>query len=158
MARFVMPVLFVADIEVSKQFYKDVFGLSIEHDFGANVVFADAFSLWQRDSAFGIIHDSKPGPAPHGKEIELYFETGDLETRAAALRGIKEVTLVHDIVEQPWGQRAFRFQDPDGFIIEVAETMDSVVLRLLRAGMGGEEVHKKTMMPLDHIQDLAKQL
>ena len=31
------------------------------------------------------------------------------------------VDLIHPIVEQAWGQRVFRFHDPDGHAVEIGE-------------------------------------
>ena len=48
--------------------------------------------------------------------------------------------FVHGIVEQPWGSRAFRVYDPDRNIVELAEPMDSVAIRLFQSGITMEEV------------------
>ena len=50
-----MTVIFVEDISISKNFYQDIFGLEIEMDFGENVVFKKAFSIWQTKLAEKII-------------------------------------------------------------------------------------------------------
>jgi hypothetical protein len=39
------------------------------------------------------------------------------------------------LLEHSWGQRAVRFRDPDGHIIEVGEDMCMVVYRFLDSGM-----------------------
>ena len=39
--------LFVKDIETSKKFYIDLLGLSIDLDFGKNVIFKNGFAIWE---------------------------------------------------------------------------------------------------------------
>jgi catechol 2,3-dioxygenase-like lactoylglutathione lyase family enzyme len=39
--------LFVRDIEISKQFYSDVLGLTIDLDFGKNVIYKNGFAIWE---------------------------------------------------------------------------------------------------------------
>ena len=65
---------------------------------------------------------------------ELYFETEDLDAFEERLRSMP-ISYVHPVHQQPWGQRAMRFYDPDGHIIEVGETMPSVVRRFLAQGL-----------------------
>ena len=60
---------------------------------------------------------------------------------------VKEKTkVIHSIREHSWGQRAFRVYDPDDHIIEFAESMESVVLRLHMKGFSIGEIAKKSMM------------
>jgi uncharacterized glyoxalase superfamily protein PhnB len=40
-----------------------------------------------------------------------------------ASRVVDRVDLIHPIVEQAWGQRVFRFYDPDGHAVEVGEPL-----------------------------------
>ena len=39
--------LFVKDIETSKKFYIDLLGMSIDLDFGKNVIFKNGFAIWE---------------------------------------------------------------------------------------------------------------
>jgi hypothetical protein len=55
-------------------------------------------------------------------------------------------------MEHSWGQRAFRVYDPDDYIIEFAESMENVVLRLYNQDLGVEEIAKKSMMPMVFIK------
>ncbi len=49
----------------------------------------------------------------------LYFETSDLEGVFARLQN--QVKLIHPIKQQAWGQKVFRFYDPDHHVIEIGE-------------------------------------
>ena len=164
--KFVMPVIFVQDMARSREFYQKLFNLEIEHDFGANISFKNGFSLWEKGSAMSIIHgvqnkehsstdqDSMPGlrpsPLPY-KELELYFETEDMDTVSHEL-ATQKLDLIHDLKEEPWGQRTIRFYDPDGFIVEVAETMDAVILRLAAQGMSVADVAARTQHPVQYVE------
>ncbi len=60
--------------------------------------------------------------APYGRRnLVLYFENEDLD--AAFNRIAEHVDLIHEVRRQFWGQRVFRFFDPDGHIIEIGEPM-----------------------------------
>ena len=61
------------------------------------------------------------------------------------------VEVLHEIREYPWGQRVFRFYDPDGHIIELSEAMDYVAGRFLAQGMTPEETAERTTFPLEVI-------
>ena len=65
---------------------------------------------------------------------------------------VEEVEVIHSIQEHPWGQRAFRIYDPDNHILEFAESMENVVLRLNMEGLSLEEIGKKSMMPMEFIR------
>ena len=59
--------------------------------------------------------------------MEIYFEIPNLDE----IQKLKNNTeIIYSIREHPWGQRAFRIYDPDHHIIEIAESMSSVVIRL----------------------------
>lgn len=158
MPGFVMPVLLVQDVQESVAFYQQLFELRVAFDVGAYVVFENAFALWQRDNARGLMQDTSPPPATAGKDTELCFETADIEAFAATLRKRKDISLLHDLKTEPWGQRTVRLHDLDGFVVEVAESMDDVARRLLRDGLGAEEVQLRTMMPLERIENLAQDI
>ncbi|HBH0778808.1 TPA: glyoxalase/bleomycin resistance/dioxygenase family protein, partial [Clostridioides difficile] len=45
----------------------------------------------------------------------------------------------------------FRFYDFDKNIIEISESMESVIKRLLKQGLALEEISKRTMYPVEFI-------
>ena len=147
-----MTVIFVEDIAVSKAFYQNMFDLEIEMDFGENVVFKKAFSIWQRKRAEKIIFQMEK--ETQGKKefnnVELYFETNDIDS-IWKKASIANVEIIHLIKEESWGQRVFRIYDPDRFIIEVAEPMSEVIKRLHHLGLSKEGISTKTQMPLEVI-------
>ena len=66
--------------------------------------------------------DGEPDTAGYGRRNVLYyFEDDDIDACFARIKD--RVELIHPIVKQAWGQRVFRFYDPDGHAIEVGEPM-----------------------------------
>jgi catechol 2,3-dioxygenase-like lactoylglutathione lyase family enzyme len=149
---FHSAVLLVKNIEKSKYFYNVVLGQKIIMDFGRNVGFEGGLAIWERDYALNLIFQDKTRDIEVGaNNAEIYFESEDLDNLYKRLSEEK-IKIIHPIREQPWGQRVFRLYDPDDHIIEFAESMESVVLRLNRQGLSLEEIAKKSMMPLPFIQ------
>jgi len=152
---FSMPVIFVEDIEVSREFYQNIFSLEVEADFGENVVFKKAFSIWQETRANKIIFDKNiiSERKEVNNNVELYFETIDIESIWEKISSSK-VEVIHPVKEEPWGQRVLRFYDPDKFIIEVAEPMSEVIKRFHRLGMSKKDISIKTQMPLKAVEKI----
>lgn len=120
--RFANPVVFVKDIEVSKRFYTEQVGLKIVEDAGVFVLFEDHFSLHQARELVHTILGNEPEVVSQlqgGMNLLLYFESDDLEAMFARLKD--HVHLIHPIRQQAWGQKVFRFYDPDGHIVEIGE-------------------------------------
>jgi predicted enzyme related to lactoylglutathione lyase len=148
-----MTVIFVEDISISKAFYQNMFDLEIEMDFGENIVFKKAFSIWQRTRAEKIIFQKEKATQikKHYNKIELYFETKDILSIWEKIIS-SEVEIIHPIKEEQWGQRVFRIYDPDRFIIEVAEPMGEVIKRFHQLGYSDEIISIKTQMPLELVK------
>jgi catechol 2,3-dioxygenase-like lactoylglutathione lyase family enzyme len=147
--------LFVKDIEVSKHFYKEVLGLTVDLDFGKNVIFKNGFAIWE-------IRDNHIIPANLGLDkicdvsvnrFELYFETENLAGVFAILKS-KNVRFLHDIHEESWGQQTIRFFDPDNHLIEIGESMKQFVSRFFHQGLALEEISRRTGVPVDEVRRL----
>lgn len=141
----------VKDMATSKNFYENVLGQKAVMDIGVHVSF-EGFSLQQGfDEVIGISANSVKSKEHN---FQLYFELYDLDAAFEKMKSIPELEWVHEIKEYAWGQRDFRVYDPDYHIIEIAESMESVVKRFLGQGMSVEEVSKKTMYPLDVLKQM----
>lgn len=147
--------LFIKDIEISKDFYTDVLGLSIDLDFGKNVIFTNGFAIWQ-------IQDNHIIPTTLGlakindlsiNRFELYFETENISQIYETLKS-KNVKFLHGIHEEPWGQQTIRFFDPDNHLIEIGESMSQFVCRFYNQGLTIEQVHERTHVPIEEIKRL----
>ncbi|MBD3212703.1 MAG: glyoxalase [Candidatus Lokiarchaeota archaeon] len=145
-------VIFVEDIPSSRNFYENILKQEVEFDFGRNVSFKGGLSIWLRDYALETIFSGQREKISVGKHnAELYFEFDDLDELFETISE-KEVKMIHPIMEHPWGQRGFRFYDPDDHIIEISETIEAVVLRLHNQGLNINEIDKKSMVPEDVIK------
>lgn len=147
--RFVSPVVMVGDADASRRFYEGLLGQIIMSDHGENVVFAGGLSLWEAKHAGRTIFRNQEAVVAKGCDnLELYFESDDLEG-AFELLVRSGVRIIHPVREEPWGQRTCRCYDPDGHIVEVAETMDEAIRRLSARGCRPEDISRRTSMPME---------
>lgn len=116
-------ILFVVnDIENSKRFYEELFGLKVITDFGENVILTEGLVLQQKKVwEDGIKKEVLFG----GHDAELYFEESDMDGFLAKLSSVDfEVKFVDkETLEHPWGGRVVRIYDPDCHVIEVGEAV-----------------------------------
>jgi len=148
-------VVFVKDIEVSKQFYTKVLELVIELDFGKNVLLKGGITLWEINPNH-IIPQQLGTNSIYDKGVnrfELFFETTDIETVAEKL-STSGVEYFHSVHEEPWGQRTVRFFDPDRHLIEIGELLETFVNRLHVNNMTPEQISRKTSIPLDKVRQI----
>ncbi len=143
-------VLFaVRSMAVSRKFYEEVMGRTVALDLGANLVFQGGPTLQE---GFGELVGFPPEKTVYkAHNTELYFETDALDQDVPKVKAAG-VEVLHEVKEYPWGQRVFRFYDPDGHIIELADSMKSVILRLLAQGLPDEEVAQRTQHPVEFVK------
>jgi catechol 2,3-dioxygenase-like lactoylglutathione lyase family enzyme len=144
----------VSDMEKSKAFYKNVFGLNVELDFGANVMLTSGLAL-QTLSSWREWFIGGREVMFRGLSGELAFETEDFDAFEDKLAGLE---LIHPPMEQLWGQRVVRFYDPDGHMIEVGEAMSSLVKRLMNSGMSVAETAARIGAGEDYVRGLLENL
>ena len=142
-------LLVVCDLEESKKFYADVLGLTVEVDFGANVTLTGGVCLQTIRSWQQLIGNQSVRLG--GNAAELYFEEENFEAFVQKLQQF-DLEYVHEMTEQPWGQRAVRFYDPDRHMIEVAEPMKAVAQRFRAAGMTAEQVAARMDVPVAMVE------
>ena len=129
-------VLFaVRSMDVSRPFYETVLGRKVALDLGANLVFEGGPTLQEGRTVY------------RSHNAELYFESEFFDADVSRVRAAG-VELLHEVKEYPWGQRVLRFYDPDGHIIELGESMKTVVLRFLDQGLSEEEAARRSQFPL----------
>ena len=138
--KFVCPLITVADMKISRNFYENVLGQKVETDFGRNVSFG-GFAIHLRPH-FKMLIDNKE-IIVGGNNSELYFECDHVEQIVEKLKAEK-VEFVHELQEQPWKQFVVRFYDPDKNIIEIGETMESLTFRLYQQGNSFDDISKMT--------------
>lgn len=143
-------LLVVTDMDKTVAFYKNVLGLEVVLDFGANKTLTGGLALQTLETyrAFIGTDDISFG----GNDFELYFEEDDFDTFAEKLRAC-DVQYVHPVKEHPWGQRVVRFYDPDRHIIEVGENMKAVCRRFIDSGMTPEQTAARMDVPVAYVND-----
>jgi catechol 2,3-dioxygenase-like lactoylglutathione lyase family enzyme len=114
-------LIVVKDIERSKKFYRDLFGLEVVLDNDGNMILTEGLVLqdekiWKDFLNKDII--------PENNASELYFEEKDIEAFVERLEKLyPEVKYVNRLMTHSWGQKVVRFYDPDGNLIEVGTPM-----------------------------------
>ena len=114
-------LIVVEDIEKSKEFYRDLFGMHIVTDFGGNVILTEGLVLqdekiWKSFLEKEII--------PESNSCELYFEERDIDGFIEKLDKLyPSIKYVNRLMTHSWGQKVIRFYDPDGNLIEVGTPM-----------------------------------
>lgn len=150
MIKFCSSILFVKDINVSRQFYEGLLKQKVEIDYNINIAYESGFSLWQTKTAYENIYGNlvnNENEKQEASKFELYFETDEIEELYTKLQHSK-VKILNEMNEQPWGQRVFRVLDPDGYIVEFGELMSTVIKRFYKSGMTAEDVAKRAYTPL----------
>lgn len=110
-------LIVVKDIEKSKQFYHNLFGLNMVLDNDGNMILTEGLVLqeekiWKSFLGKEII--------PKSNSCELYFEERDIEAFVQKLEKLyPSVQYVNKHMTHSWGQKVVRFYDLDGNLIEV---------------------------------------
>lgn len=134
-------LLSVKDINKARAFYEELFDLKVDADFGINIGFDCGLALQQEFGWLTGIPDEEIKDKENS--FEVYFELKDFDGFVEKLKKREDVCLLHDVKEHGWGQRVIRFYDLDNHLIEVGESMKSVVKKFLDQGMSMEEVAKR---------------
>lgn len=138
--RYQSTLIAVTDMARSLKFYKEVLGQEVLLDYGGNVTLACGVAL--QDLAGWKQFLGTEDVRFKGRDGELYFEEDDMDSFLKKLEGM-DISYVHPLATQPWGQRCIRFYDPDGHVIEVGENMVAVTKRFRDSGMSVEEIAKE---------------
>jgi catechol 2,3-dioxygenase-like lactoylglutathione lyase family enzyme len=153
-AKFICPVITVADMKRSRDFYEKVLGQKVEADYGENVSFG-GFAIHLRPHFKMLIVNKEA--VVGGNNFELYFECDNMAQIYEKLKAEK-VEFIHELREEPWQQQVVRFYDPDENIIDIGESMEYLTLRLFRQGNSVDEIFKMTGLDRNFIEKTVKQL
>lgn len=114
-------LLVVKDIEKSKQFYHDLFGLDLVLDNNGNVILTEGLVLQDEKIWKDFL---KKDILPQSNSCELYFEERDIEGFVQKLERLyPSIAYVNRLMTHSWGQKVLRFYDLDGNLIEVGTPM-----------------------------------
>lgn len=114
-------LIVVKDIEKSRKFYHDLFGIELVLDNGGNMILTEGLVLqdekiWKSFLGRDIL--------PQNNACELYFEEQDIEAFVEKLERLyPSIEYVSHLMTHSWGQRIIRFYDLDGNLIEVGTPM-----------------------------------
>lgn len=114
-------LIVVKDIERSKKFYHDLFGLNTILDSDGNMILTEGLVLqdeeiWKKFLGKDVI--------PESNSCELYFEETDIEGFIEKLEKLyPSIQYVNRLMVHSWGQKVVRFYDLDGNLIEVGTPM-----------------------------------
>ena len=109
-------LLVVRDLERSKAFYRELFGMEALGHFEGNVVLAGGIAL-QEQAGWEQLTGQKP--VYGGCDAQLYFETYGMDTFLQKMEDSAFDIDYRSGTEQ--GERVVRFCDPDWHMIEVRE-------------------------------------
>ena len=110
-------LIVVKDIEKSKQFYHDLFGLDVVLDNDGNMILTEGLVL-QEEKIWKEFLDKEI--IPRNNACELYFVEPDIEAFVEKLeRMYPSIEYVNRLMTHSWGQKVVRFYDLDGNLIEV---------------------------------------
>ena len=143
------PMLVVADIGKSVEFYEKVLGLHVIMDFGANKTLTGGLALQTAETYRDFVREKNISFG--GNDFEIYFEEDDFDVFADKLKQW-DLEYVHPVIEHSWGQRVVRFYDPDKHIIEVGENIRVVCKRFLNRGMTPEQVAERMDVPMKFVK------
>jgi catechol 2,3-dioxygenase-like lactoylglutathione lyase family enzyme len=115
--------LFVEDLDATRQFYLDVFGVSIVFedensavfDFGNTLV-----NLLRSTEASELVEPAAVAPHDTGTRALLTITVDDVDAVHEELvrRG---VAFLNGPIDRPWGVRTAAFADPGGHVWEIAK-------------------------------------
>lgn len=109
-------LIVVEDIEKSKKFYHDLFGLDVILDNEGNVILTEGLvlqekTIWKNFLERDIISENN--------SCELYFEEKNIEAFVEKLDKLyPDIKYVNRLMTHSWGQKIVRFYDLDGNLIE----------------------------------------
>jgi len=142
------PLLVVRDMDKSIEFYKNVLGIHVIMDFGANKTLTGGLSLQTLESWKAFIDTDNISFGSNS--MEVYFEEDNFDKFIERLKGCN-VEYVHPVREHSWGQRVVRIYDPDRHIIEIGENIKMVCRRFLNNGMTAEQVAERMDVPMEFV-------
>ena len=110
-------LIVVKDIEASKKYYHDLFGLNMILDNDGNMILTEGLVL-QEEKYWKQFLDSEI--ISKNNHAELYFEEINIEKFVEKLERLyPDTEYVNRLMTHSWGQKVIRFYDLDGNLIEV---------------------------------------
>jgi catechol 2,3-dioxygenase-like lactoylglutathione lyase family enzyme len=123
----VSPVLLVADVFETAEYYRDVLGFHFDEIFGD----PPSFVIVQRDGAGLMLRQPRQGAPPpvNGSVVpefpfDVFFDVDDVEALAEELRG-KRAQILHGPTYRPiWNGKELEVRDCNGRVLCFGQAMD----------------------------------
>src|SRR5262245_6529988 len=115
--------LFVEDLDATKRFYGEVFGLPIHFEDDASAVFKfgnTLINLLTVSEAPELIAPAPVASPDAGARFQFTLAVDDVDAMCDELRR-RGVELLNGPMDRPWGIRTATFRDPGGHIWEIAK-------------------------------------
>ncbi len=115
--------LFVEELDATKRFYQNTFGLPVVFEDENSAVFkmgSTLINLLKIESANELIEPAQVARRDAGVRHVFSIEVDDVDAMCAELatRGVK---LLNGPMDRPWGIRTASFKDPAGHIWEIGK-------------------------------------
>ena len=112
----VMPIIAVGSVDTARDFYVNTLGFTnmmgvVGKDGGLS------FGWVGRGVALVLFPRGRPAPAAgQPQAVEIYLEVEDVDALHARLQK-KGVAITDPLTLQWWGDRTFKVQDPNGYVV-----------------------------------------
>ncbi len=124
--RIDVAVLFVADVDRAKSFYRDVLGLQANQEDddgaffpmqGASLILLTVPGAQDLLSTEAVAGD---GPRPASSQLVIFVKDVDAAYGELVAKGVE---FIREPIDRAWGMRTAHFKDPDGHIWELAQQL-----------------------------------
>ncbi|MEA2518558.1 MAG: lactoylglutathione lyase [Chloroflexota bacterium] len=115
--------LFAEDVAVTRDFYREVFGLEPVFEDADSAVFSfgnTLVNLLASTAATELIEPADVGRPDAGVRLQLTIDVDDVDATCADLAA-RGIVLLNGPIDRPWGVRTATFRDPAGHIWEIAK-------------------------------------
>lgn len=117
--------LFVEDLDETKRFYLEVFGLPVVFEDDASAVFrfgGTLVNLLRTTAAPELIAPATVAAPEAGSRVQFSIEVDDVDALCGQLAE-RGVSLLNGPMDRPWGIRTAAFRDPGGHIWEIGHAL-----------------------------------
>lgn len=134
--KMLIPILNVADVDVSLAFYQKL-GFKVDMAMpGPDGVNTFAFAS-MAGTSIGFNRDRLPQPVTAVEFMVYLDDAEDLDQHYARVKA-QGVALASEIKTQYWGDRTYTVHDPDGYIITLTKTVYQADMDYVAAVTRGE--------------------
>jgi uncharacterized glyoxalase superfamily protein PhnB len=135
----IVPVLTVKDVEKSLKFYTEKLGFSVDMSLaGPDGLAAFAGVSMGKATLMLNLQEEEISERGSGIEFMLYLpEEQSIDSFYADVQA-KGLTIIKEIKTEYWGDRVFSIEDPDGYYLTIAKTIEAADVEKLEKIMRGE--------------------